>query len=1830
MSELVTTIRNKAMDTRPSNRPGGEPIVRLRRDGVPPARRLYEGIGSVKRLSSSALRGKRIISGPFGEEVTPHGAATAVAGLLHDSDLSPGPGKGCGSGVERHLSDGETEQKRDTADYLDFLSSEFMTRLNPAGHAHEQRRSQWKRDFEIALDKRRRKQARSDEFFEIYRRTHGIENAAANFGDYVLLEAAYDVDFDDELNRTFPGSLHRRYSAKENMSSQRSSPLHLDGREGFSFDLARRNRDFAGSDNSKQVNGDSSRPRPSANVAVPEAETGMHSSASTQESEAPDAGSGGDGDHGNGRPSVHALVDDDDVDRELDAARKAAPLSAGGGRDLGSTGAGGGSIGTIDIGGVEENPDGSVAEGAAMGGKDGPDNAGNNGEACPNDRKQGAHRSRNRMLARKGFAQGDGDFGKDGRRDVSDKSVFTMRHSDYDRDSCSSTELTLGRPDPTSVHWKFSRRLLQTRTTPMALTETVEGGVELSLPHQSLGDTYIELISEVVKDLPGVTRLDLRDNRLTDVGVQEIVEAICSMDGHRGIQVLDLSENKLDTVSAKSLCTFLKSPTCCLREILLAKADIDDGETAIVMEAMQFNHSVRHLDFSDNAIGGGYEKTQRLAGGPTTGGASISLALGVNSTLRRIDLQWNLLGSKSGVLLGSALAHNHTLEWLDVSYNAIGEEGAQAIGTGLAVNDGLVRLDLSYNEISSRGVLVIAQALEDNDRLEILRLDGNSIGFDGGRTLVRSLNYWTLPRTLGLKHCMLESTARTALSDCFDPLFPTGKYTLDCSKPYQKAVAYELLRSASTRPGSSVRSLVVRDHPSDKKGVDVKIARPGGGVQLWTMLGRQQQQGEQQRQGQGQGSGPSREFASRHGPTCPFATMDALEWRYKLKATWVVDASTGNRFYPPEQGFLDVDFLCHPLPPTGWAMINASGMQHLQALTEGDNQCRDQPLLYLKMAAKDFFFSTAQVNEIIRSSARKLNSLQVQELLMALVSRLHNPGCLQGLLEMHLEPRQIQIIQKNFGHAFAAFTTCVGGHYSLDLSRELDREAAIRLSEWSHLDQMCLRALSSWAGESGGTSQKGRWSSFRNERYRKRPFTRGITEGFFKMGLIDRVPGVLEFDFVPIARPPADTPPLTPRQFDRFVTECGLARLVAELPSPPVQLTTPAGEQQKHTLEQQELRGYNTQDKGGGGDEADHGVVNAVTGLSMGDAVRLKLTSATSEKLRVSTANATQMLEAEARRQALAASADDDEHSDEDLFVGATPSPFASPDVHASVSSANSQAGRVLGKQGRGDGAGGAGDSDDASPQESAAAARRRSLVSQLARQRLKKAARYAGAGLAVAPPFAARVSLGESSLEEALSRSGVDWKRWENGELSALWRHLLAKDCALIESTPPLLLAHIVRVRVCHGTEDKTLEKQKHSPTDAPLAQDEPSPWLSRGFLGRLVKTKGTRPGQDPKRVATSLVLDTFTEFLSNEGDVWLVKRETLEFKGSSLCPDAPSIRKKTIEHIFDAYVDKLPDHDFGGQVAVSPDADDTTATYASAEPGAKPTVSHQESDAKGVGEGCGDPSSAAGKLRHESRRIAEVTSSGDEMGEGLNGVAGAEDDYDGDKANRDFSNSSGGHGGLTAPAFAWVASHKGDAGPHTAVLVRNAEWVVIARDVRFRLANAWFSCEQARILASVFPERAKVTTSNPREDLVVELFGRVTDVDNFCVVLSTLGGEAQLSVGRRLGWLNVLNPHQVDRCRRYDLDLRYSDHRRVARVLSDMAVAEPGPNLQNQRFSRHADPARHFFIPGWEVPQTWPAAAAAQASGGGYGGVPDDGHFAVEYCSDEAMGCKADPETR
>lgn len=254
-----------------------------------------------------------------------------------------------------------------------------------------------------------------------------------------------------ELNRTFPTSVHRQHSAKENSSSTPSSPLH-----------------HARGEDSKQVNGYSPHRRPSAAFAVLETETGTHSSASIEEGETAEGGGGGGGGrcgHGlddNGDTPTRVLVGEDDVDKELDGVTMATAAIVGGEKTLGDIEAGGVSTGTAKIvwdrRGVKESAAADTADSIAGGNggraKDDLNNAGNGGEAWQHNRQHRVHRNRSSRLARKGFAQeGDDDIGRD---------VFDIQHGDDDQNSCSSTELTLGRPDPTSVHWKFSRRLLQT------------------------------------------------------------------------------------------------------------------------------------------------------------------------------------------------------------------------------------------------------------------------------------------------------------------------------------------------------------------------------------------------------------------------------------------------------------------------------------------------------------------------------------------------------------------------------------------------------------------------------------------------------------------------------------------------------------------------------------------------------------------------------------------------------------------------------------------------------------------------------------------------------------------------------------------------------------------------------------------------------------------------------------------------------------------------------------------------------------------------------------------------------------------------------------------------------------------------------------------------------------------------------------------------------------------------------------------------------------------------------------------------------------------------
>jgi hypothetical protein len=58
----------------------------------------------------------------------------------------------------------------------------------------------------------------------------------------------------------------------------------------------------------------------------------------------------------------------------------------------------------------------------------------------------------------------------------------------------------------------------------------------------------------------------------------------------------------------------------------------------------------------------------------------------------------------------------------------------------------------------------------------------------------------------------------------------------------------------------------------------------------------------------------------------------------------------------------------------------------------------------------------------------------------------------------HTNRQQRRALTQRAGAALSAFTDTVCGHYTLDLAREFDREAALRLAEWSNWESRFMRA----------------------------------------------------------------------------------------------------------------------------------------------------------------------------------------------------------------------------------------------------------------------------------------------------------------------------------------------------------------------------------------------------------------------------------------------------------------------------------------------------------------------------------------------------------------------------------------------------------------------------------------------------------------------------------------------------------------------------------------------------------------------------------------------------
>jgi len=245
-----------------------------------------------------------------------------------------------------------------------------------------------------------------------------------------------------------------------------------------------------------------------------------------------------------------------------------------------------------------------------------------------------------------------------------------------------------------------------------------------------------------------VMALNLSENIIKGPGLSSLIQRTQSL------QILNLSQNKLEAGSASTLCSMLRSHPH-LHTLRLARNNLKQKCIKLIATTLcNQETALRHLDLSQNKLEDRGAKAIALAIDPRNnpfvaletldlshnkirqdGAERLADAFvkGLNRTIRHLDMSYNFIDTVGLDGFGVAVNRSPTLKRLDLSRNNGGDLGAEYFCYALYENpeSSLVWLDLSWNSIQDAGAIEIANMLRDNRALLYLSLKSNAIGDEG-------------------------------------------------------------------------------------------------------------------------------------------------------------------------------------------------------------------------------------------------------------------------------------------------------------------------------------------------------------------------------------------------------------------------------------------------------------------------------------------------------------------------------------------------------------------------------------------------------------------------------------------------------------------------------------------------------------------------------------------------------------------------------------------------------------------------------------------------------------------------------------------------------------------------------------------------------------------------------------------------------------------------------------------------------------------------------------------------------------------------------------------
>jgi hypothetical protein len=263
-----------------------------------------------------------------------------------------------------------------------------------------------------------------------------------------------------------------------------------------------------------------------------------------------------------------------------------------------------------------------------------------------------------------------------------------------------------------SPHTAYLLEIERSKLKPMSIGISRARGKEstIDIRHRLIGDKYAKAMSEGMRYIHTLEKLNLKSNRLTEVGSASILRRVQSS----RLQDLNLSDNQLGAASIAHLVELLQANRCSIRSLDLEGTALKGQLLADLCQVISDNSSLRFLSLAKNSL----DQQDALA---------IGQMLSTNHSLKKLDLHWNgLRGEGAAKMFLEGLKANDCLVELDLSFNALGNsQTAEALGLALHEHVRLAHLDLSFNYFTEADTRTISTHLLGNHDLLGLHYEGN-------------------------------------------------------------------------------------------------------------------------------------------------------------------------------------------------------------------------------------------------------------------------------------------------------------------------------------------------------------------------------------------------------------------------------------------------------------------------------------------------------------------------------------------------------------------------------------------------------------------------------------------------------------------------------------------------------------------------------------------------------------------------------------------------------------------------------------------------------------------------------------------------------------------------------------------------------------------------------------------------------------------------------------------------------------------------------------------------------------------------------------------------